>query len=356
MAETTDETSKSKKVRPQTELWVLAAVAAAALLCVSALAVALALILGKGSLIQVNPVINGTAPTPAVSAVPDSPKPMANRTWNQEKVPDAFPAAPLSPLGARERQVAVRADNASPPSPPFATPQPKVYVREEAPSFYAGDHALPMPPVRHRVDPPVFSLTPAGASPASASQAPAAMAPPSAAPTPQRTALVRSAPAAPAALPTLVPATLAPAVAKAAPTAPPAAAPPAPVGKGMGTFAGGVGQGALAELRLLDARSTDALAGFSAPKGNLFFVAHVLITNKGGAALSVDSGAFDLRDADGNSYMANPEADASQVPPPVQSGAKSEMTVSFPVPDDVELRSLALVLPSETDLIPLSKK
>lgn len=433
MAETVDESTKPEKSRPRAELWVLAALAGGAILCVSLLAVALALILGKGSLIQVNPVISAGAPAAPAAAAPapsiqrpsQQVGPLASRSSAQDQIQPALPGALATPTPVAGRREAnfVRSDAAvAPPSAPFPTPgapgagKAAVPVRVGAATLYNGDHALPMP-VHHSdilnsrpldrstgqgpaqaaaalpgatlpgaaaapVSPPL-NFAPAGATPVSAPPQRAAAAPaleppvqPSAvapaaaaaapAPAPARaSASVAAAPAGPQ--PTApVPAASAPVaaapLAAAAPPVAPAAAPatpatvPATGGPGDAAFAPGQCLGTAADLHLLDARSTALLNGTPAPQGNRYFAARVQVTNKGGAVLNVDSGAFDLRDADGNSYMADPAADASQVPAPLKPGASGEIRVSFPVPDDVVLRSLALVLASETDLIPLVKK
>jgi hypothetical protein len=98
------------------------------------------------------------------------------------------------------------------------------------------------------------------------------------------------------------------------------------------------------------------LDGFGSSQGNLFFTAHVLVGNRGTAPLAVDSSAFDLRDADGESYMAVPGAAAAPAPAPLAPGSRAGITVTFLVPDDAALQALALNLPSETDIVPLSKK
>jgi hypothetical protein len=428
VAETIDELPKTKKNRPQTELWVLAAIAGAAILCVSVLAVALALILGKGSLIQVNPVITAQSPAPvppaAAPAAPlvqpplqrsaDAVHPPVVRSSAQDRVQAALPGVLATPtVVVEKRSQVVRSDPQAPPSPAFVATAPAAAsasgvpgaapvqasvfrVRQEAANLYNGDHALPMPvhPVRFEaaarplLSPSAATASAVAAVPAAPGPAPAAdpsaalgqpplqrsiaSAPmaqaipdPAARAVPDPAAKAVPDPAAkavpdPAAKPLAASVPLAKADPDPSPAADPAPKRAAETGPALApgdlAYAGGQCQGTLANLQLLSARTTAVWGGAPAPKGNRYFTAHVLVTNKSAAALSVDSGAFDLRDADGDSYMANPEADPSRVPPPVKAGADGEMNVSFLVPDDADLKSLALVLASESDLIPLSKK
>lgn len=444
MAQSTEEVqSKPERARTHTELWIFAALAGAAIIGVCVLAVALALILGKGSFIQVNPTITSTlpvlpaAPAPAISgpqrySAPENP--LAQRGSAQDRVQPALPGALASPTpqsGRRDAEL-VRADTSAPPSPAFPGPTPlptavPAFMRvQNASGVYARNGALPMPPVPHPVEEAPFSgsqpqRAPMGAAaealqamasgPAQPARSPASdHAVPTQAPTPltQASAPVQAVVQAPTKAPTAPPAAPAPQVAAAAPQNTPAA-PPAkpspqvmaasepsanaeptvavvtnipfattaptlgaaqstsaaalgaaasltPAAKGDLLYAGGLGQGSLADLRVLRARSTLSYGGQDAPKGNRYFVADLMVTNKAAAPLSVDSGSYDLRDADGNSYMANPESDPSQVPAPVKNGVSAPMSVNFLVPDDVNLKSLALVLPSETDLVPLLKQ
>jgi hypothetical protein len=441
---TEEELSKPERTHARTELWILAAVAGSAIVGVCVLAVALALILGKGSFIQVNPTISATLPASAPAAPASAltapqrysapADPLAQRSSAQDRVQPALPGVLASPTPQSGRRGAelVRADSAAPPSPAFppATRVPTQPLQrvQSAAGAYAGNRALPMPPVPHSVEEAARTgagiasgSQPQRAPMGSAAAALQAMSQASGQEAPFRSPASSARPAAPAAAPATVPVAAAPSPAAPAATVPAAAAatalavtPAAPrapqavqpspqpmaaaepsanaeptvavvtnipfateaptlggaqstssaaaaaaapaLAKGDTLFAGGLGQGSLADLRVVRARCTSDYAGQAAPKGNRYFVADLLVTNKASAPLSVDSSSYDLRDADGNSYMANPESDPSQVPPPVKNGASAPMSVNFLVPDDVNLKSLALVLPSETDLVPLLKQ
>lgn len=413
MAATTDEVPKPEKNRSRTELWVLAVVAAVALLCVSLLALALVLVAGKGSLIQVNPVFNGGAAGPSsaqalITATPQEPQgsPPADRGASQSgSGPSALPIAAPSPASVPSlvpTAIPISAPTMvpSPPSPVCASATPALQdlfsIRGDASKAYSGNQALPMPGAAPGdltafttidVVQPVLAAVPGYPVRASASVAvpmalptPAPTAVPTAVPTLPPTALPTAVPTAvpttmPTALPTAVPTTMSTALPTALPsavssataplpTAVPGAVPLAQAGAAASTasaptappvtYAPASGQGALADLRLLSASSTASLAGYSGSPGNLFFTADVLIVNKGANLLTVDGNAFNLVDADGNSYMVVPGPAAA--PSTVPSGGKTGMTVTFLVPNDAVLQSLSLVLPSETDLVPLARK
>lgn len=334
MVATTDETFKPEKTRAQTDLWVLAMVSCVALVCVSILAVALAMVLSKGSLpsISVSPVFNpgsGAAPaSPVVAPVQQTENPVVDRGVVPQEAPAALPIAPAL---VREPETASAPPVESAPPAEVSPSEDLFQVRGEAPSYYTGTQALPMP-VRRSGAP----------APSVAKEAPVEAAAPASSWSDSEE------------LPADIPA------AKAVPAVPPipavpraAAAPVSPVGPGL--FARASVQGISANLRLLAARSTARLVGFSPSQGNLFFTAHVLIHNTGAKAMSVDEDAFDLRDLDGEDYMATPPASGS-APLSLASGGRATMDVSFLVPDDAALHSLILALPSENIVIPLSKQ
>jgi len=371
VAATTDEAPKPEKNRSRTDLWVLAVVAAVALLCVSLLALALVLISGKGALIQVNPVFNGGAAgtSPAQALITATPEealggPPADRGASQSgSGPLALPIAAPAPLA-----VSSLGSSAKPVLPAL---QDLFQIRGDASTAYPGNQALPMPGAAPG-DLTAFSTIASGrpaqeAVPGYAVRASASDAVPTALPMSPPTAMPTTVPTlAPTALPSAVPTAMPTAVPDAAtpmPGAVPDAVPAAQAGAQASTasapppsltYAPASGHGALADLRLLSASSTASLAGYSGSAGNLFFTADVLIVNKGANLLTVDDNAFNLVDADGNSYMAVPGPVVA--PSTVPADGKTGMSVTFLVPDDAVLQSLSLVLPSETVLVRLSKK
>lgn len=412
MAASADDLAKPEKTRSPAELWALAAVAVASLVCVCLLAVALALILGKGSLIQVNPVINGgpvgAPPKPVQAALPQAEQPErsgpaqkapVDRGWISQDLAAPLPGAPATPqpTPVPALPASLPATAAAPvPAPAIVLVSPTLFqVRGEPSAPYFADQALPrlMPadrkassgqaqaalaqrgqasapnlPAPASTQVPVFSAAVAAATPPML---------PTARPT-QVAAYVPAPPSSFASAPSSAPvpsfaSAAAAASAHGAASAPGSAAAPASAKAGAGpavygsadqaaatpgpgSFVRASCKGALADLRLLTARSAASLDGFGSSQGNLFFTAHVLVGNRGSAPLALDSGAFDLRDADGDSYMAVPGPAAASAPSPLAPGGKAGMTVTFLVPDDASLLSLALNLPSETDIVPLSKK
>ena len=426
MTETNGQTPQPEKNRSRTELWVVAAVAGVSLICLSVLAVVLALILGKGSLIQVNPVINGgpfppngpvAVSTPIAQWTTSVPRQPADRTWPRLEQTLTLPVASMAPTGTpspeKTETPAQRAGATATPRPLEPSPPSEnlFQVRGDVADTYSGKRALPMP-LRPKVEvapsshtsaqaPPPISLgtlyisrgVPSGAQtvhqPSSLTTAAttqffaavkASLSPsPSPSGKPQTSASVQAAlpassvnstvtvrvsamvQASPSPLPLVVPvmihvlvglqAVQSPMTATVSTKGSPALAPSGPC-----IFAPVIRPGSMADFQILSARTTKRLAGYGPSKGMLFFAAHVLIDNTGGDPLPLDGDSFDLRDSDGNSYMTVPAASGSSVMAPVLAGTAAKMLVTFLVPDDAALRSLSLVMPTETVLVPLNKK
>ncbi|HTB34017.1 MAG TPA: hypothetical protein VK842_04090 [bacterium] len=305
------------------ELWVLAALAAAGLLCVCGLAVSLVLILGRGSAgagNQVNPVINvGVAPT--VPAAPSGPsrdvpaKPQAERDAAQDVRASALPGvlATPTPVKLQREKELVRAETQPPPSPPFPPADPSrplpggklIYlrVRSVGDTSYKGQQALPMP-IRYSPD-ATGKVDKVFASPAPAAAAAAG------------------------------PADLAP-----------------PTQTFADTSADQAGWG----LTLSNAHATPALDGYRAPDGFRFFTARVHAVNQGQSPAGLQADNFEIRDADGVRYLSNPELNAGFPADDLAAGAGADLTLSFLVPDSAELRALALLTGTAPVLLPLSKQ
>lgn len=330
MAETTQETAKPEGPRPRTELWAIVAVAGAALICVCALAVALALILGRNSgatpQIQANPIINlappaAPAPPPAPAAAIQRPaaaiqrpaepaKAQAQRSSAQDQIQAALPgvlATPTPSVAKREKQLK-REEISAPPSPPFATPTAgptpvpphRVFfrVRTDAASLYKGDKPLAFP-VRYSADAKgrvaqVFAVPISGVAGVS--------------------------------MAVDVP------------------------------YLDSAAKDAGLDLKLSSPRTTGFLDGYRAPEGYRFFAAQLEIANQGQTALAFDSDAFDVRDAEGVPYLSNPELDAGLPTEALSPGNSVKLTLSFLVPDDAALKSLAVLSPAGMTLLPLAKK
>jgi hypothetical protein len=305
------------------ELWVLAALAAAGLLCVCGLAVALVLILGRGSAgvpsNQANPVINiGVAPT--VQAAPAGPsrdvpaKPQAERDAAQDVRASALPgvlATPTPVKPQREKEL-VRAETQAPPSPPFPPADPSrplpggklIYlrVRSVGDSTYNGQQALPMP-IRYSPD-ATGKVDKVFASPAAALPGPSDLLPPSQ------------------------------------------------------TFADTSADQAGWGLSLSNAHATPALDGYRSPDGFRFFTARVHAVNQSRSPAGLVADSFEIRDSDGVRYLSNPELNAGFPPDDLPSGGSADLTLSFLVPASADLRAVALVPDTGTApvLLPLSKQ
>jgi hypothetical protein len=312
------------------ELWVLAALAAAGLLCVCGLAVALVLILGRGSAgagNQVNPVINvGVPSTAAAQPVPGGPsrdlpaKPQAERDAAQDVRASALPGvlATPTPVKLQREKELVRAETQAPPSPAFPPADPSrplpggklIYlrVRSVGDTTYNGQQALPMP-IRYSPD-ATGKVDKVFASPA-------------------------------AALP-----------GGAVPSGPSDLAPPTQ------TFANTSAEQAGWGLTLSNAHATPALDGYRSPDGFRFFTAHVHAINQSKSPAGLVADSFEIRDSDGVRYLSNPELNAGFPPDVLPSGAAADLTLSFLVPDSAELRSVALLtdLDAAPVLLPLSKQ
>jgi hypothetical protein len=309
------------------ELWVLAALAAAGLLCVCGLAVALVLILGRGSAgagNQVNPVINvGVPATGAAQAAPSGPsrdvpsKPQAERDAAQDVRASALPgvlATPTPVKPQREKEL-VRAETQAPPSPAFPPADPArplpggklIYlrVRSVGDTTYNGQLALPMP-IRY---------------------------------SPDATGKVDKVFASPA-------------------PAPAGAGGPSDLAPPSQTFADTSAEQAGWGLTLSNAHATPALDGYRSPDGFRFFTARVHAVNQSKSPAGLLADSFEIRDSDGVRYLSNPELNAGFPPDVLPSGGAADLTLSFLVPDSAELRAVAL-LPDNASapvLLPLSKQ
>lgn len=295
----------SESPRMQSDTWVIAALAAAGLACVSLVAVALVLILrqpaagGVAPAVNANPVINiqtGPAPTAASSAkAVETAQPLAVRSSAQDFVQPALPGRMAPSLGG-----VVRADqqvNDAAAKAALPAPDKKVFlrVRGEASPPTSGRAPLPMP-VRYRADAKG-----------------------------QVTDVFASRQAANAPLP-----------------------PDRP-------YADGTVAGSALELQLQQPRSTAALDGFRAPEGFSFFTAKLGLHNKGAATAALDLGALEIRDADGAVYLANPELSGS-MPAQLPAGQRAELQVSFLVADASPLSALALREGDGAVLLPLTRR
>jgi hypothetical protein len=284
----------------RTESWVVAAVAVVALLCVTLLAMAVLSLPGRGSSSSVSPaaspasVINQYINTVAPAATP------------------AGSATALPSVGAIERSKAVdtRVERSLPieklgalPSraapegrgQTLPSPEKKIFlrVREPAPQLYGGKAALPMPVVRARmVD---------GAAVYASTQAPANPAPDLA-------------------------------------------------------YADGGARGADLELTIDNPRSTGHLQGYYAPEGFTFFTGKLSVRNLGAQPVMLDLGAFELRDAEGTPYLANPELSEFFQEGPLASGGVFRTTLSFLVSTAVPLQALVLSTPDASVSLPLHRR
>lgn len=312
MAETTEGSAKPESPRPRQEIWVVAALAGTALVCLSALAMALVFILGRSNAAPAstvqnmgNPVINigAMAPAPASIQRPSEPaKPQANRNAAQDVAAAALPgvlATPTAVAGKREKQL-VRAETASVPAPSFPTPvvATKYRVRGDAPNLYTGDKALPFP-IRYaageKKDQPaevVFGKAPEGVS--------------------------------------TLPADV--------------------VYSDAGVSAGGL------DVQLSHPRKTMVGGAYRAPEGFWFFTTDIRVENKGQSAVAVAPLNFVLHDAEDAKSMGLPEWSSGLPEAPLQTGAVAEGTLSFLAYDGIELKELVLAGPDQPVLIPLAKK
>jgi hypothetical protein len=305
------------------ELWVLAALAAAGLLCVCGLAVALVLILGRGSAgagNQVNPVINVGVPSTAAAAAPNGPsrdvpaKPQAERDAAQDVRASALPGALATPTPVkpqREKEL-VRAETQAPPSPPFPPADPSrplpggklIYlrVRSVGDTTYNGQQALPMP-IRYSPD-ATGKVDKVFASPAAALPGPADLLPPAQ------------------------------------------------------TFADTSADQGGWSLSLTNAHATPALDGYRSPDGFRFFTARVHAVNQSKSPAGLVADSFEIRDSDGVRYLSNPELNAGFPPDVLPGGGGADLTLSFLVPASADLRAVALVPDTGTApvLLPLSKQ
>lgn len=295
------ENTESPRMRNET--WVIAALAAAGLACVSLVAVALVLILRQPSganaaPITASPVINiqngPSAPTPGIVRPSEPAKPQATRSSAQDRVQPALPGrlAPIGGVVRADQQVNDQAAKATLPSP-----DKKIFLRVRGEGLPPTSGRAPLPmPVRYRAD----------------AQG-------------QVESVFASRGAANAPLP-----------------------PDRP-------YADASSSDAQMELQLLQPRSTSALDGFRAPEGFAFFTAKLGLHNKGAQSAALDLGALEIRDADGAVYLANPEL-SGKLPPQLPAGEKAEASVSFLVSDQSPLAAFALRLGDGSVLIPLSRR
>jgi hypothetical protein len=110
------------------------------------------------------------------------------------------------------------------------------------------------------------------------------------------------------------------------------------------------------DLQVQDPRSTGRLDGYYAPEGFSFFTANVTLRNVGTEPVKVDLGAFEIRDADGTPYLANPELSQGIAEGGLASQASLQATLSFLVSDASPLSSLVLNLPEGPVQLTLSRR
>lgn len=313
MAETPETTVRTESPRPRQDVWVLAALAGTALVCISALAVALVLILGRqnagsaGPQNMGNPVINIGALAPGGASIqrPSEPaKPQAVRSSAQDSVQPALPGMlSTAATGKREKQL-IRAETSAVPAPSFPTPVvvSKYKQRGDAPSLYTGDRALPMP----------IRYAPEAAAPARATQAQVVFG-----------------------------------------KAPDAGVTPLPADQLY--IESGVHAGAL-NVQLSHPRKTMVGGAYRAPQGFWFFTADIHLDNQGAKPVAVAPLNFELHDAEGARSMGLPEWSTGLPDAPLAPGASADGTLSFLVYDDVEIKELALLGAAPPVIVPLSKK
>lgn len=297
--------NEASKQRPET--WVIAAVAAAALLCVTLVAVALAAILvrggaGSGAPVNANPVITiNTAPPSAPSngiVRPSEPaKPQATRSSAQDIRQAALPGTQGKP-GADQLE---RADPQARPdaakrSLPSGDPKVFLRVRGDAPSLYRGQSALPMP-VNYRAD------ADGKVQAVYASRIPANKPLP-----PDQSYQVKS-----------------------------------------------VSQAGV-ELQIQGARSTSSMDGYTAPEGFQFFTGKLRVQNKSANAIRVGADEIELHDQDGAVYLANPELSQGLPTSPLPAGESAEATISVLVGASSPLTSLALNSGQGSIVLPLARQ
>ncbi len=300
------------------EFWALAALGSAALICLSLLAVALAVVLrgnsgGTAAPVQNIANIGTTAPNPGVNAGgiqrPAEPtKPQSERASAMDRTQPALPGvvATVTPQGGLRKMALTRADPPSPPSPSILpTPDPrKVFfrVRADAASLYQGQKALPMPiryaPDAHGKVAEVFaSHEPAKTDPRFS---------------------------------------YAPDVA----------------------FTESGVRGHSLDLQLTQPRKTSSVDGFRAPQGFQFFTAKLRMGNQGAQPVAVRVDDLEVHDADGVRYLVNPELVVGAWPAPALAPkAEALVEVSFLVPESSPLKELAVQeAPGQWALVPLQAR
>lgn len=295
------ESTENPKLKPET--WVIAALAAAGLACVSLVAVALVLILRQSAPaptapVTASPVINiqtAPAPSPGILRPSEPAKPQANRGSAQDPVHNALPLK-LNTQGSVSRadqQAEGEAARASLPSP-----DAKVFlrVRGQAPAPALAQAPLPMP-VRYRGD----AQGVVGTIYASRLSADAPL-------KPDR--------------------------------------PYADTGSSGETY----------DLQLSQPRSTQALGGFRSPEGFSFFTAKLTVRNRSAKPAPLDLGALELRDSEGTVYLANPELSGT-LPVELVPGGEASTELCFLASDQGELNALALRSESGAPvLLPLARR
>lgn len=294
------ENTESPKLKPET--WVIAALAAAGLLCVSLVAVALVLILRQQSApapapVTASPVINiqtGPAAPQGILRPAEPAKPQANRGSAQDPMHNALPLK-LNTQGSvarADQQAEGEAARASLPSP-----DAKVFlrVRGQAPAPTQAQAPLPMP-VRYRADPQ--GVVPGVFASRSPSNAPVV---------PDR--------------------------------------PFADTGTSSPVF----------DLQLSAPRSTQLMGGFRAPEGFSFFTGKLKIRNRSDKNAPLDLGALELRDQENTVYLANPELSGT-LPVELVPGAEAEAELCFLASDQGTLSALALAGDGAPVLLPLARR
>jgi hypothetical protein len=324
-ASTPLENSAPSPAPRQQELWVVAGLAVAALICVSGLAIALVVLLGRSqgasAPIQISNIGNSapaavepaprTAPAAAAGIQrPYEPaKPQADRVSAMDRSQPALPGVLATPtITSGQRKVALtRADPASPPSPNIEpTPDPrKVFfrVRADAASLYRGEKALPMP-VRYNADAQgrvkgVFAAREA------------------AGPDAAKFSYAQDVP-----------------------------------------FVEAGVRGQSLDVQLGTPRKTAAVDGFRAPKEFQFFTAKLTIANQGTQAVPLSVGNVEVCDTDGVCYLANPELVVGAWPEaPLAPGAQIAAELSFLVPESSPLKELSVQEgPGQSARVPLQAR
>lgn len=292
------------------ETWVLAMVAAAALACISLVAVALVLILRSGGprggeqpTVNFAPVITGNgvvsappaaAPTPGITRPAEPAKPQANRGAAEDLFAHAVPGK-LETSGGRVERVDQQVNNDAAKGA-LPAPDKKVFlrVRGEVPAPQLGRAPLPMP-VRYRAD-ATGNVDQVFASRLSADT-------------------------------------------------------PLP----PDTLYGETGAaGAQWDLQLTDVKATHAVDGFRAPEGFVFFTATMQLRAKG-SAVAPDLGSIEVRDAEGTAYLPNPELSGA-LPTNFAAGQQSSSGLAVLVSEQAPLSALVLNTGDSPLTLPLAAR